>query len=257
MSIPEDPPAGMPEWIVTFGDMMSLLLTFFIMMASMSEIKSQDKYQAMADSMRKQFGFGLSQESLIPPWAKPRDSALASGATAGRARKQDTLLSGQKLRAPANDQASVRIVRPGTKTGVGTTIFFEPDSAELNQENKQELQTEALELGGKPQKIEIRGHTGTKPAPAGSGYDDQWALAYARCRNTMRFLVEELQIDAQRIRIAVAGPNDRFDRSLLNSVSSRGCAHSQRWVPRTANALTFLLPNTAPLPPRPVVCTAR
>ena len=26
---------------------------------------------------------------------------------------------------------------------------------------------------------------------------------------------------------AVAGPNDRFDRSRLNSVSARGCAHSQ------------------------------
>src|SRR6185295_7531514 len=51
--------------------------------------------------------------------------------------------------------------------------------------------------------------------------------------------------------LAVAGPNDRFDRLLLYSVSSRGCAHSQRWVPRTAIALTFLLPSTAPLPPRP------
>ena len=50
---------------------------------------------------------------------------------------------------------------------------------------------------------------------------------------------------------AVAGPNDRFDRSRLKSVSSRGCAHSQRCVPRTAIALMFLLPSTAPLPPRP------
>src|SRR5216684_1228048 len=51
--------------------------------------------------------------------------------------------------------------------------------------------------------------------------------------------------------LAVAGPNDRFDRFLLYSVNSRGWAHSQRRVPRTARALTFLLPSTAPLPPRP------
>ena len=51
--------------------------------------------------------------------------------------------------------------------------------------------------------------------------------------------------------LAVAGPNERFDRSRLSSVSSRGWAQSQRCVPRTAIALMFLLPSTAPLPPRP------
>ena len=51
--------------------------------------------------------------------------------------------------------------------------------------------------------------------------------------------------------LAVAGPNDRAERSRLRSVSSRGCAHSRRAVPRRAIALMFLLPSTAPLPPRP------
>ena len=39
---------------------------------------------------------------------------------------------------------------------------------------------------------------------------------------------------------SVAGPNDRFDKSLLIAVSSRGCAHTGRCVPRTAIALMFL-----------------
>src|SRR5689334_8473648 len=51
--------------------------------------------------------------------------------------------------------------------------------------------------------------------------------------------------------LAVAGPNDRRDRDLLIAVSSAGCAHSARCVPRKAIALIFLAPNTAPLPPRP------
>ena len=40
MAFQEDPPAGVPEWLVTFGDMMSLLLTFFIMLVSLSEVAS-------------------------------------------------------------------------------------------------------------------------------------------------------------------------------------------------------------------------
>ncbi|MBL4886213.1 MAG: flagellar motor protein MotB, partial [Planctomycetaceae bacterium] len=34
----DDEPPGVPEWVVTYGDMMSLLLTFFIMLVSLSEV---------------------------------------------------------------------------------------------------------------------------------------------------------------------------------------------------------------------------
>ena len=38
-------PAGVPEWVVTFGDMMSLLLCFFILLQMFSEIKQEREYQ--------------------------------------------------------------------------------------------------------------------------------------------------------------------------------------------------------------------
>ena len=44
----EDDGGGIPEWVVTFGDMMSLLLTFFIMLVSLSEIKEEETYQQAA-----------------------------------------------------------------------------------------------------------------------------------------------------------------------------------------------------------------
>ena len=47
---------GIPEWVVTFGDMMSLLLTFFIMLVSLSEIKEEETYQALVNSLQRQFG---------------------------------------------------------------------------------------------------------------------------------------------------------------------------------------------------------
>src|SRR6185312_4715205 len=57
MPAEEDPPAGAPEWVVTYGDMMSLLLTFFIMLVSMSELKSDSgKYRAMLDAIKQVFG---------------------------------------------------------------------------------------------------------------------------------------------------------------------------------------------------------
>ena len=53
----EDEVIGVPEWVVTYGDMMSLLLTFFIMLVSMSEVRSDDgKMRAMLDALTERFG---------------------------------------------------------------------------------------------------------------------------------------------------------------------------------------------------------
>ncbi len=47
--------SGPPEWIVTFADMMSLLLCFFILILSFST-QDRKKMEAMAGSMRETFG---------------------------------------------------------------------------------------------------------------------------------------------------------------------------------------------------------
>ena len=46
---------GAPMWMCTFGDLMSLLLCFFVLLLSFSEIDRQ-KYKVVAGSMEKAFG---------------------------------------------------------------------------------------------------------------------------------------------------------------------------------------------------------
>lgn len=46
---------GAPEWIVTFADLMSLLVCFFVLIISFS-IQDQEKLQVVAGSMREAFG---------------------------------------------------------------------------------------------------------------------------------------------------------------------------------------------------------
>jgi flagellar motor protein MotB len=55
--IQECPPCdkGAPKWVTTFGDLMSLLLCFFVLLLSFSEIDRQ-KYKVVAGSMEKAFG---------------------------------------------------------------------------------------------------------------------------------------------------------------------------------------------------------
>ncbi len=83
MAIEEDPPAGVPEWVVTYGDMMSLLLTFFIMLVSMSEMKTDDgKYRAMMDALEQVFGPQFGRHSA-PGDSFPTSSMFSKLASLG------------------------------------------------------------------------------------------------------------------------------------------------------------------------------
>ncbi len=58
--------AGSPAWVMTFADLMSLLLAFFVLLFSFSELDKQ-KYKQVAGSMRD--AFGVQQEVRVkdPP----------------------------------------------------------------------------------------------------------------------------------------------------------------------------------------------
>ena len=204
----EPAPIMIPEWVVTFGDMMSLLLTFFIMLVSMSEIKSEDKYQALVDSMRQQFGYSKAMDSLAPGEVKPRASEYSVLSTMGRAKKKNTARGGTPNQAPAGEEPSVRIVRPGQTTAVGAVIFFAAASADLDAAAKKDLDLTAVQLLGKPQKIELRGHCCAELAARTEGTSIGLTLAFQRSVTAMQYLVDEHGIPAARFRISTAGESE-------------------------------------------------
>ncbi len=57
---------GAPEWVVTFGDLMSLLLCFFVLLLSFSEM-DKAKYKEVAGSLEKAFGVSYESKSMTPP----------------------------------------------------------------------------------------------------------------------------------------------------------------------------------------------
>ena len=48
---------GIPGWVVTFGDMMALLLCFFILLQMFSEFKRDHEYQRVVTAIKEAFGF--------------------------------------------------------------------------------------------------------------------------------------------------------------------------------------------------------
>lgn len=208
MAIEEDPPVGIPEWVVTFGDMMSLLLTFFIMLVSMSEIKEEERYQAMVESLRQEFGHDKSLASLIPGDIRPRNSTFQEHVRQmGRAKRKDTAKGGQEVRAVVGEHERVQTVRPGEDSSCGGVVYFAEDSVTLSDANKQALDRIIPLIAGKPQKIEIRGHTSRRPVDPQSRLRDHLDLAYERCRVARDYLVEK-GIEPERIRLGTAGGSE-------------------------------------------------
>jgi len=207
MAIEEEPEAGIPEWVVTFGDMMSLLLTFFIMLVSMSEMKQDDQFQAVAEALREQMGHDMSAASLSPGDFRPRTSNMEWNSSTGRAKKKDTANGGQEVEAPTGENDKVQIVRPGDDSSIGGQVFFAEQSIELTEGNKNVLIQIIKQIRGKPQKIEIRGHTTRRPVDPKTGFRDARDLGYARGRSVMHFLIEQ-GIDSSRIRLSSAGAEE-------------------------------------------------
>jgi chemotaxis protein MotB len=59
-------PQGAPAWIVTFADLMSLLMCFFVLLLAFSEM-DVSKYKEMAGSLRNAFGVQRDIQAKEPP----------------------------------------------------------------------------------------------------------------------------------------------------------------------------------------------
>lgn len=183
---------------------MSLLLTFFIMLVSMSEMKEEEKFQAMVESFRQQFGAHVDGREMVPGDSRSRGAHTPNPIySMGRSQKKDIKNGGQEVKAVVGDNEKVQIVRPGDDSSIGGVIYFDEDATELTKENKRDLVRIIEQLAGKPQKIEIRGHTSRRPVDPNSGIKDLWDLADRRSHNTMNFLIEQ-GIEPNRIRLGNA-----------------------------------------------------
>ncbi len=202
------PPAGAPEWVLTYGDMMSLLLCFFILLVALSEIKKEDTYRAIVAEVKKAFGM-RGGGGTMPTQSNPEMSLIE--------RLEQNQMQKQKLdqKSDADDpgidgkEATVTKVREGERYVVGGRITFEPGRAELSSVAQRGLRKVAEQLRGLENKVEIVGHAASMEVVSGSAYPDLWSLSHARAAAVMAFLTsEDIGIRPERIRLIAAADHE-------------------------------------------------
>ena len=196
---------GIPEWVLTYGDLMSLLLCFFILLAAFSELKQPREYIKVIESIKEAMGFrggmGIqsnNQQQIAQLLKKLDQQSKQEHESQSRDESNNESLTGE------NPQTSV--VHEGQRFAQGGSIPFAPGSSELSESAKNQLRTEVAPLiRGQRYVCVIVGHAWGFADKANASPDD---LSYERARNVKEFLVRECAIDEVILRVEAAGVNE-------------------------------------------------
>ncbi|MHC4976358.1 MAG: OmpA/MotB family protein [Planctomycetota bacterium] len=183
-------PPGVPEWVVTFGDMMSLLLTFFILIVAFSEMKKDQEYQRVVTAVQEAFGYS-GGVGVLPVDDPPLKSMIESLERISREQMKNNQLSQTSSQGVKGRRPQVTRVHEGMMFTIGGALMFEPASAVLLDDAKPELLRVARLLRGRNNKVSIRGHASPKVLPPESRFKDLWDLSYARAKAVKDFLLTE------------------------------------------------------------------
>ena len=197
---------GAPMWLVTYGDMTTLLLTFFILMFTTAEVDGSELRMILAafqglGSLKggntleagKLAELGNSIGSLP---SRERGSRLARSRKAAIAQFQPELKT-KKVRITEDER--------GLVISLAADSYFKPASAEINiEESRGLLQRVAVllsapELAGR--KFRIEGHTDNVPTDPRGPYPTNWELSTARSANVLHYLVE-YGVDERQFQVA-------------------------------------------------------
>ncbi|WP_159885476.1 flagellar motor protein MotB [Paenibacillus puerhi] len=205
-------PENHERWLITYSDLITLLLIFFIIMYAMSQIDAQ-KYEVLAQSLKFEFtksdsivpqGQGITG-SLHPP-GQPDTSTAGQdkGQTAQQLEKEkqleDLLEKVQAYIEENNLQAQVSAA--DTRRGVAVTLndlfLFDLGKAELKQDAVPILTQLAALFQKLNSTVSIEGHTDDLPLSTGSVYKDNWGLSQARSLSVLRYFIYDAQMDAKK-----------------------------------------------------------
>jgi chemotaxis protein MotB len=204
---PKKASGGVPDWVVTFGDMMTLLLCFFVLLAAFSELKKEHEYQKVITAVKEAFGYS-GGVGVLPIDDPPLRSMIQSLQELAKRQMTKKSVSQNETQGIQGKESTVTRVHEGLKFTIGGSQMFEPASAVLNDQAKPELERIARLLIGKRFKIEIRGHAASKTLPPGSPYRDLMDLSYYRAKSVHDFLVEAGGLDPLVLRVSAAGDTE-------------------------------------------------
>lgn len=196
-------PKCLPGWLVQFGDLMSLLLTFFILLLSMA-VMDKKKVEEYFDVMKKAMGFIDSSTDVQTQTEKnsTQDSTSESDANQSTSESSMEEMSQQmsEIITEANAAKNVESDEINLEKGknefildIPSTIMFEDGEYNLTNANaKKFIAKIARVIRTMPQtfNIEITGHTDTNRIKNDTIPRDAWDISALRSISVVKELIK-------------------------------------------------------------------
>ena len=225
------------RWLVSYADMMTLLMVLFIVMFAISQV-DQRRFEMLKDGLAAGFGSSsspfqgsegtMSAEGLQPLQPiRPDAPSIGAGksdvrTSTGRAATTDQryaeavkeVASLERLRRRIEhvlaakhflDDVSMKIDERGLSISlVSRHIVFKDDVADLSPRGQQVLDALAPVIRSLPNQIDVDGHTNqVKVKP--KYYPTDWELSSARAVTVLRYLHERGGVSARRMSAVAYG----------------------------------------------------
>ncbi|MCL1852038.1 MAG: OmpA family protein [Peptococcaceae bacterium] len=180
------------RWLITYADLITLLMVFFVVMYSMSKVDA-NKFQAMADALSISLGGGSAQINIAQ---HPQGPSFVEEGGAEKSQEQTNLENLKaKLDAYAQDNAIntqlvADIEERGLVISIQETLLFESGSDVLNTQAHAILSQISTVLATMPNYIRVEGHTDNMPISSGR-FPSNWELSVMRASNVIHILNTE------------------------------------------------------------------
>ena len=201
--------AGMMRWLLTYADMITLLLALFIILFAISTI-SKVKLQRLATAISG--GFNNVDSNNTPP------NGGTTGAQSGRGGEANMAAVKARLdRYIQTNRLQSKVQTRQGRNGLIITLlsdrtYYDSGSADLRPETKQLLDEIATQIRNVRNDVRVEGNTDDVPI-ATSQYPTNWELSAARATGVTRYLVEHDGISPTRLSFAGYG---QFRPKLAN-----------------------------------------
>lgn len=198
-SDPPKPDEGIPPWMATFADMVTLLLCFFVLLLSFT---NQDvaNFKAMMGSVQEALGVQTEDAgAFAAPYA---DTSFKERKSVRDNREIVELGARIKQSIRSRDLTSMARVssdKSGVMLRLNNQSMFGRGSAKLTAEAKRGLKVVIDAMENTDFNLIIRGHTDGDLSES-SIYNSSWDLSAARAARCLRYILENSSIPASRMK---------------------------------------------------------
>lgn len=232
----EDGAPSAPFWMTTYSDMVTLLLTFFVLIVSMSTVEIKKFHEALSYFQGRTSV--LVNDAIVQSATRRVINDFRSREQADRYEELLEYLRQNDL----EDKVQVNLSDKGLHVTITDSVMFESGSARLIQPSRMMLRKIRAVLGTDVESVIVEGHTDDRPIRTAM-FPSNWELSSGRAASVVRFLLEdEEQLPPSRYLAVGYGEH----RPVASNTTAVGRARNRRveilfsWEPWQNNRTAIL-----------------